>query len=71
MGLVIQQISDMTDIVYLLEYHEETTLLTFVVPGQRKEPLTEIMDIDGDWCKTRHLIFGKKWFDKWQQDLAI
>ena len=71
MGLVIQQISDMSEPVYLLEYHEETALLTFAVPNQQQEPLTEAMEIEGDWCITRLLKFQKKWFDKWQKDLAV
>ena len=70
MGLVIQQISGMSEMVYLLEYHEETTLLTFAVPNQKREPLTEPMDIDGDWCVTTHLRFERRWFDKWQLELA-
>ena len=70
MGLVIQQISGMSEVVYLLEYHEETTLLTFAVPNQKREPLTEVMEIEGDWCVTAHLRFERYWFDNWQKDLA-
>ena len=70
MGLVIQQISGMSEAVYLLEYHEETTLLTFAVPNQKREPLTEVMEIDGKWCVTSHLRFERKWFDRWQNDIA-
>ena len=71
MGLVIQQISDMSEPVYLLEYHEETGLLTFALPNQQKEPLTQVMKIEGDWCITSLLKLDKKWFDMWQKDLAI
>ena len=71
MGLVIQQISGMSEAVYLLEYHEETTLLTFSVPKQKREPMTEVMEIEGDWCVTTHLKVEKKWFYKWINELAI
>jgi len=71
MGQVIQQISDLTTPVYLLEYQEEKSLLTFKVPEQSKDELTEPMEFDNEWCVTDHLKFLRTWFDQWQLEVKL
>lgn len=70
MGHVIQQVSGLNHQIYLIEYHDSKSLLTFSVPTASNEIFTEPMKIEGGWCKTERIQFQEAWFTKWKNEIA-